>query len=58
MPYPVKIVAILSSRPGKAGELKALVLGMVAACRAEPGNLGWDVWQEQAEAGRFVLNEL
>ena len=58
MPNPVKIVAILAARPGKTNELKALVLGMVAASRAEPGNLRWDVWQDQAETGRFVLDEL
>lgn len=58
MPNPVKVVAILAARPGKTDELKALVLGMVAASRAEPGNLRWDVWQDQAETGRFVLDEL
>ena len=58
MPAPVKITAILAARPGKAGELKALLLGIVAACRAEPGNLGWDIWQDQADPGRFVLDEL
>jgi len=58
MPNPVKIVALLVAHPGKASELKALVLGMAAACRAEPGNLRWDVWQDQAETGRFVLDEL
>jgi quinol monooxygenase YgiN len=58
MPNPVKIVAILAARPGKTDELKALVSGMVAPSRAEPGNLRWDVWQDQAQAGRFVLDEL
>jgi quinol monooxygenase YgiN len=58
MPASVKITAILAARPGKADALKALLLGMVAACRAEPGNLRWDVWQDQADAGRFVLDEL
>ena len=31
---------------------------MTAACRAEPGNLHWDVWQDQADADRFVLDEI
>jgi len=53
-----KIVAILTARPGKADELRALLLGMVAPCRAEPGNLRWDIWQDQANAERFVLDEL
>ncbi|PKA40055.1 antibiotic biosynthesis monooxygenase [Rhizobium sullae] len=57
MPNPVKIVAILAARPGKTNELKALLLGMVAASRAEPGNLRWDVWQDQTDPDRFVLDE-
>jgi quinol monooxygenase YgiN len=54
----VKIVAILSARSGKAEELKALLMGMLAPCRAEPGNLRWDIWQDQADPGRLVLDEL
>lgn len=53
-----KIVAILAARPGKAEDLKALLLGMAPSCRAEPGNLRWDVWQDRAEPGRYVLDEL
>jgi quinol monooxygenase YgiN len=58
MSNPVKIVAILAARPGKADALQALLFGMAAACRAEPGNSRWDVWRDQADAGRFVLDEL
>lgn len=58
MPDAVKVVAVLAARPGKTRELEALVLGMVAASRAEPGNLRWDVWQDRTVAGRFVLDEL
>lgn len=58
MANPVKIVALLAARPGKAGDLKALLHGMVAPSRAEPGNLRWDIWQEQANPDRFVLDEL
>ena len=54
----VKIVAMLTARQGKAEDLKAFLLGMAAACRAEPGNLRWDIWQDQADAIRFVLDEL
>jgi quinol monooxygenase YgiN len=54
----VKITAILTARPGKADDLKALLFGMVAPCRAEPGNRRWDIWQDQADANRFVLDEL
>ena len=58
MPTHVKIMAILAARPGKADELKALLFGMVAPCRAEPGNLRWDIWQDAADPARVVLDEL
>jgi quinol monooxygenase YgiN len=55
---PSKITAILVARPSKADELRALLVGMAPLCRAEPGNLRWDVWQEPTPNGRFVLDEL
>lgn len=58
MPAPVKIMAILTARPGKAEDLRALLTGMVEPCRAEPGNLRWDLWQDQADPARFGLDEL
>lgn len=58
MTSPAKIVAVLTARPGKAAELRALLDGMVAPSRAEPGNLRWDIWQDTAEPTRFVLDEL
>ncbi|MDE1993603.1 MAG: antibiotic biosynthesis monooxygenase [Rhizobiaceae bacterium] len=54
----VKITAILAARPGKADDLKALLYGMVEACRDEPGNLRWDIWRDQNDRSRFVLDEL
>ena len=53
-----KIVAILTARPGQAQALEALLRGMVAPSRAEPGNLRWDIWQDSAAPERFVLDEL
>lgn len=58
MGHPVKLTALLSAHPGQAEALKALLVGMAPHCRAEPGNLRWDVWQEQGGTGRFVLDEL
>lgn len=58
MTAPVKIMAILTARPGQGDALRALLRGMVPHCRAEPGNLRWDVWQDQAQADRYVLDEL
>jgi quinol monooxygenase YgiN len=53
-----KITAILVAKPGKAAELEALLRGMVEPCRAEAGNVRWDIWQDRDEPARFVLDEL
>lgn len=58
MTAPIKIMAILSARPGKAAELRALLDTMVAASRTEAGNLCYDLWVDQANEARFVLDEL
>jgi quinol monooxygenase YgiN len=54
----IKIVAILTARPGKADALRTLLDTMLAPSRAEPGNLRYDLWTDQAEPDRFVLDEL
>jgi quinol monooxygenase YgiN len=54
----IKLMAILTAGPGKAEELIALLSGMAPYCRAEPGNLRWDVWQDQSGGGRYVVDEL
>ena len=54
----VKITAILTTRPGKAADLKALLVSMAPRCRAEPGNLRWDVWEDKSQPSRYVLDEL
>jgi quinol monooxygenase YgiN len=54
----VKITASLTARPNQAEALKALLFGMAPLCRAEPGNLRWDVWRDQSEPERYVLDEL
>lgn len=56
--HPAKIVAILVARPGKTEDLQALLFGMAPSCRAEPGNLRWDIWRDPATPERFVLDEL
>jgi quinol monooxygenase YgiN len=57
-PSPAKITAILTAHPGKADELQALLTAMAPHCRAEPGNLRWDIWREPEPSVRFVLDEL
>jgi quinol monooxygenase YgiN len=54
----VKISAILSAHPNKAEELTALLTGMAPHCRAEPGNLRWDLWRDQSQPDRYVIDEL
>jgi quinol monooxygenase YgiN len=54
----IKIMATLVARPGKAAELEALLFNMAPHCRAEPGNLRWDIWRDQAKADRYALDEL
>jgi len=58
VPPPVKTVAILTAMPGRAGEVETLLRDMAPHCRAEPGNLRWDVWRDQADPNRYVLDEL
>jgi quinol monooxygenase YgiN len=55
---PTKITAVLTAHPGKAAELQALLVGMAPHCRAEPGNLRWDVWHDASNVDRYVLDEL
>jgi quinol monooxygenase YgiN len=58
MTNPVKIVAVLTARPGAADQLRTLLDGMLVPSRAEAGNLRYDLWQDQNEPTRFVLDEL
>jgi quinol monooxygenase YgiN len=58
MAQQVKVTASLTARPGKAEELRQLLFGMRPQCRAEAGNLRWDIWQEQGNPDHFVLDEL
>jgi quinol monooxygenase YgiN len=54
----VKVVAILTARKGREADLRALLEGLIAPSRAEPGNLRYDLWVDQSEPTRFVLDEL
>jgi quinol monooxygenase YgiN len=58
VPSPVKIAAIIIASPGRADEVEILLRNMAPHCRAEPGNLRWDVWRDQADPDRYVLDEL
>jgi quinol monooxygenase YgiN len=54
----VRIMAMLTARPGKAAALRALLDGMIAPSRAETGNLRYDLWVDRATPDRLVLDEL
>ena len=58
VPAAVKTIAVLTARPGKSDALRSLLEGMLAPSRAEPGNLRYDLWMDQADPNRFVLDEL
>ena len=49
----VKIITILAARPGKAGELRALLDSMLAPSRAEAGNLHYELWQARMDPDRL-----
>ncbi len=53
----IKVIAILNARQGKVEALAALLYGMTLHCRAEPGNLAWNIWRDRSNPGRFVLDE-
>lgn len=53
-----KITAILTAKPGRLAELETLLRDMIEPCRAEPGNLRWDIWRSQDDPAQFVLDEL
>lgn len=58
MRSPVKVTTVLTARPGRGKQLADLLASMAPHCRAEAGNVRWDVWQDQANADRYVLDEL
>ncbi len=53
----VKLVAVLVAKDGCEAELETLLSGMVAATRAEPGNLRYDLWRDTDRPQRFILDE-
>ena len=54
----MKTTALLKARPGKAGELVTLLRTLASHSRSEPGNLRWDLWQDQQDETTFIIDEL
>jgi len=54
----VKVIAFVSVRPGQEDAFVAAASICIAASRAEPGVLHYDLWREVDGERRFVFNEL
>ena len=54
----VKVVALVSVKPDQDNAFIAAAKICVAASRAEPGVLHYELWQEKDGERRFVFNEL
>ncbi|HXH14799.1 MAG TPA: putative quinol monooxygenase [Sphingomonas sp.] len=54
----VKVVALVSVKPGQDEAFVAAAKICVTASRAEPGVLQYELWQESEGERRFVFNEL
>jgi quinol monooxygenase YgiN len=55
---PVKVVALVTVRPGREEAFLSAAQTCVVASRAEPGVLHYDLWREAQGDRRFVFNEL
>ena len=55
---PVKVVALVSVKPEQDDAFIAAARLCVAASRAEPGVLHYELWREMEGERRFVFNEL
>ncbi|MBY9062491.1 antibiotic biosynthesis monooxygenase [Sphingomonas yunnanensis] len=54
----VKVVAFVSVKPGQEDAFAAAARDCVAASRAEPGVLRYDLWRESEGERRFIFDEL
>jgi len=54
----VQVVAFVSVKPGQEDRFVAAAQPCIAASRAEPGVLYYDLWREADGERRFVFDEL
>ena len=54
----VKVIAFVSVKEGQEAAFEAAARTCVAASRAEPGVLHYDLWREAEGERRYVFNEL
>ena len=53
----VKVIAFVSVKPGQEDAFVTAARDCIAASRAEPGVLHYNLWREVDGEGRFVFNE-
>ena len=53
----ITVVATFQARPGKEGELRAALLGLLAPTRKESGCVNYDLHQSPEEPGKFLFHE-
>lgn len=54
----IKVIAFVAVKPGHEDAFEAAASICVAASRAEPGVLHYDLWRETEGERRYVFNEL
>jgi quinol monooxygenase YgiN len=55
---PIKVVALISVKPGHEADFEAAAASVIASARAEPGNRRYDLWREDSGQRRYVFDEL
>jgi quinol monooxygenase YgiN len=53
----LRVVATITAQPGKANELKTILLGLIAPTRAEAGCLSYQLLQNNSDPTDFVFVE-
>ncbi len=51
------VVAVLHAQPGREGELRELLEGLIEPTRAEPGCIGYRLHSNDADPAEFVFIE-
>jgi quinol monooxygenase YgiN len=54
----VKVLAVLTAKDGQERELEALLRGMAAPSRGEPGNVQYNLWRNREKPAEFVIDEM
>ncbi|WBO22073.1 putative quinol monooxygenase [Sphingomonas abietis] len=55
---PIKVVALISVKPGSEAGFESAAAAVAAEARQEPGNHHYNVWREASGDRRYVFDEL